>query len=39
MIEHLDELRDHQDEVKARAKRYQTYFAEYIIDKNLPEGK
>ena len=34
MIESLDELRDHQDEVKARATRYQTYFAEYIIDKN-----
>lgn len=39
MIEHLDELRDHQDEEKARAKRYQTFFAEYIIDKYLPEGK
>lgn len=39
MIEHLDELRDHQDEEQARAKRYQTFFAEYIIDKNLTEGK
>jgi hypothetical protein len=35
MIESLDELRDHQDEKKARAKRYQTFFGEYIIDKNL----
>ena len=39
MIESLDELRDHQDEMQARAKRYQTFFAEYIIDKNLVEGK
>lgn len=39
MIESLDELRDHQDQVKARAKRYQTWFAEYIIDKNLVGGK
>jgi hypothetical protein len=39
MIESLDELRDHQDEQQARAKRYQTFFAEYIIDKNLVGGK
>ena len=39
MIESLDELRDHQDEAQARARRYQTYFAEYIIDKNVTEGK
>lgn len=35
MIESLDQLRDHQEEKKARAPRYQTYFGEYIIDKNL----
>jgi hypothetical protein len=35
MIEALDELRDHQEENQARASRYQTYFGEYIIDKNL----
>jgi predicted outer membrane protein len=34
MIESLDELRDHQEEVQARAPRFQTFFAEYIIDKN-----
>lgn len=35
MIESLDELRDHQEDKKARAPRYQTYFGEYVIDKNL----
>ncbi|MFZ0913827.1 MAG: hypothetical protein WBQ76_16145 [Candidatus Korobacteraceae bacterium] len=35
MIEALDELRDHQDEKRARAKRFVIYFGEYIIDKNL----
>lgn len=35
MIESLDELRDHQDEKRARAKRYVIYFGEYIVDKNL----
>lgn len=39
MIESLDELRDHQDENRARARRYQTYFAEYIIDKNTTGDK
>jgi hypothetical protein len=40
MIDALDELLDHQDEKKARARRYQTMFGEYIIDKNLnQEGK
>lgn len=35
MIESLDELLDHQDENHAKAKRFVTYFGEYIIDKNL----
>ena len=35
MIESLDELRDHQDEKRARAKRFVVYFGEYIVDKNL----
>ena len=34
MIEGLDQLLDHQEEQKARAKSYQTKFGEYIIDKN-----
>jgi hypothetical protein len=35
MIESLDELRDHQDEKRARARRFVTYFGEYIVDKNI----
>jgi hypothetical protein len=35
MIESLDELRNHQEEAQARAPRFQTYFGEYVIDKNL----
>lgn len=35
MIESLDELRDHQDDKQARARRFVIYFGEYIVDKNL----
>lgn len=34
-IEADQDLRDHQEEHRGRAKRYVLYFGEYIIDKNL----
>lgn len=34
-IEADQDLRDHQEDQKGRAKRFVTFFGEYIIDKNL----
>lgn len=38
MLEVNEELRKHQDDNKARATRYVTWFAEYIIDTTLFKG-
>jgi len=38
MLEIHEKLREHQEENKARAARYVTWFAEYVIDKIIVEG-
>jgi hypothetical protein len=38
MLEVNQELRDHQEEVHARYKRFREYFGDYIIDQELSHG-
>lgn len=39
MLEVDEDLRNHQEDNKARFKHYREYFGDYIIDKYLGEGK